>query len=113
MLIAGQLIIQNAAVVLFPGWIVTGGARARGIEAMGQNMLMMAGTLLSLAIGVLPAAAVAGALGGLLYYLVGWPGVLPAAIVFAAILVAEAALALTWLGHVLERTDPAQVETAE
>jgi ABC-2 type transport system permease protein len=113
MLIAGQLIIQNAAVVLFPAWIVTGGARARGIEAMGQNMLMMAGTLLSLAIGVLPAAAVAGGLGALLYALVGWPGVLPAAIVFAGVLLAEAVLVLTWLGRVLERTDPAQIETAE
>jgi hypothetical protein len=112
-LIAGQILIQNAAVVLFPAWIVTGGARARGIEAMGQNMLMMAGTLLSLAIGVLPAAAMAGGLGGLLYYVVGWPGVVPAAAVFAGILLLESALALTWLGRVLERTDPSQVETAE
>ncbi len=113
MLIAGQLIIQNAAVVLFPAWVVTGGARARGVEAMGQNMLMMAGTLLSLAIGVLPAAAVAGGLGWLLYLFVGWPGVLPAAVVFAGILLVEAALVLTWLGRILERTEPAQVETAE
>jgi ABC-2 type transport system permease protein len=112
-LIAGQIVVQNAAVVLFPAWIVTGGARARGIEAMGQNMLMMAGTLLSLAIGVLPAAAVAGGLGVLLYYLIGWPGVIPAAVVFAGILLLEAALAIAWLGRVLERTDPAQVETAE
>jgi ABC-2 type transport system permease protein len=112
-LIAGQIILQNAAVVLFPGWIVTGGARARGIEAMGQNMLMMAGTLLSLAIGVLPAAAAAGGLGGLLYFVIGWPGVVPAAVVFAGILLLEAALVLAWLGRVLERTDPSQVETAE
>jgi hypothetical protein len=113
MLIGGQLVIQNAAVVLFPGWIVTGGARARGIEAMGQNMLMMAGTLLSLAIGVLPAAAVAGGIGALLYFLIGWPGVVPAAIVFAGILLLEVALVLTWLGRVLERTDPSQLETSE
>jgi ABC-2 type transport system permease protein len=113
MLIAGQLIIQNAAVVLFPAWIVTGGARARGVEAMGQNMLMMAATLLSLAIGVLPAAVVAGGLGWLLYLVVGWPAVLPAAIVLTAILLVEAALVLTWLGRVLERTEPAQVEAAE
>jgi hypothetical protein len=113
MLIAGQLIIQNAAVVLFPAWIATGGARARGVEAMGQKMLMLAGTLLSLAIGVLPAATVAGGLGGLLYLLVGWPAALPAAIVFAGILLGEAMLALTWLGRVLERTEPSQVEVAE
>jgi ABC-2 type transport system permease protein len=112
-LIAAQLIIQNAAVLLFPGWIPTGGARARGVEAMGQNMLMMAATLLSLAVGVLPAAAAAGGLGWLLYLLVGWAGLVPAAIVFAGILVVEAGLAVTWLGRVLERTDPSQVEVAE
>ena len=113
MLIAGQLIVQNAAVVLFPGWVATGGTRARGVEAMGQNILMFAATLLSLAIGVLPALAVAGALGWLFYLLIGWPGVLPAAVVFAGILFGEALLAVTWLGRVLERTEPSQVEVAE
>ena len=112
-LIAGQLIVQNAAVVLFPGWVATGGARARGVEAMGQNILMFAATLLSLAIGVLPALAVAAALGWLFYLLIGWPGALPAAVAFAGILFGEAMLALTWLGRVLERTDPSQVEVAE
>lgn len=113
MLIAGQVIIQNAAVVLFPGWIATGGARARGIEAMGQNMLMFAGTLLALAIGVLPASAIAGGLGYVLYLFLGWPGLLPAAMLLASILVVEAGLVVMWLGRVLERTDPAQVEIAE
>lgn len=113
MLIAGQVIIQNAAVVLFPGWIATGGARARGIEAMGQNMLMFAGTLLALAIGILPASAVAGGLGYVLYLFLGWPGLLPAAMLLASILVVEAGLVVMWLGRVLERTDPAQVEIAE
>jgi hypothetical protein len=113
MLIAGQLIVQNAAVVLFPGWVATGGTRARGVEAMGQNILMFAATLLSLAIGVLPALAVAGSLGWLFYLLIGWPGVLPAAVVFAGILLGEAMLALIWLGRVLERIEPSQVEVAE
>jgi ABC-2 type transport system permease protein len=113
MLIVGQLIIQNAAVVLFPGWVATGGARARGIEAMGQNMLMFAGTLLALALGVLPAATVAGGIGFLLYMFIGWPGVLPAAILFAGILTVEVGIVLTWLGRVLERTDPSQIEIAE
>jgi len=113
MLIAGQVIIQNAAVVLFPGWIATGGARARGVEAMGQNMLMFAGTLLALAIGVLPASAIAGGLGYVLYLFLGWPGLLPATMLLASILVVEAGLVVMWLGRVLERTDPAQVEIAE
>jgi len=113
MLIAGQVLVQNAAVVLFPGWVVTGGARARGIEAMGQNMLMFAGTLLALALGVLPAAAVGGGLGFLLYQVVGWVAALPAAILMTGILGVETTLVVGWLGRVLERTDPAQVEAAE
>ena len=51
--------------------------------------------------------------GGCFYLLVGWPGALPAAVVFAGILLGEAVLALTWLGRVLERTEPSQVEVAE
>ncbi len=113
MLIGGQVFIQNAAVVLFPGWVPTGGARARGIEAMGQNMLMFAGTLLALALGVLPAAAVSGGLGFLLYQVAGWVAVLPAAVLMAAILAFETHIVVGWLGRVLERTDPAQVEVAE
>ena len=112
-LIVGQLLIQNAAVVMFPGWIPTGGARPRGIEAMGQNLLMFAGTLLSLVIGVVPAAAVAGGVGFVAYYFVGWPGLVPAAVLFAAVLAAEAALAIVLFGRVLERTEPAGVETPE
>jgi len=113
LLITGQLLIQNAAVVLFPGWIATGGARVRGIEAMGQNMLMFAGTLLALAVGLLPAATVSGGVGYLLYLAAGWVAVLPAAVVMAAILAAETYAVIGWLGALLERTDPAQVEVAE
>jgi ABC-2 type transport system permease protein len=113
MVIAGQVFIQNAAVVLFPGWIATGGTRARGIEAMGQNMLMFFGTMLALAVGVLPAAAVASGLGFLLWQLIGWSAVLPAAIVLAGLLGLETWLVVGWLGRVLDRTEPAAVEVAE
>ncbi len=108
LLIAGQLLIQNAAVVMFPGWIPTGGARARGVEAMGQNMLMFAATLLAMAVGVLPAAVLSGAVGYAVYLAAGWFALLPAAIIMAVILAGEAYLVVGWLGRVLERTDPAQ-----
>jgi hypothetical protein len=113
LMIAGQLLIQNAAVVLFPGWIATGSARARGIEAMGQNMLMFAGTLLALVVGLIPAALVSGGLGYLLYQVVGWAAAAPAAVVMAAILGAEVAIVIGWLGRLLERTEPSQVEAGE
>lgn len=113
MLIGAQLLIQNAAVVLFPGWIPTGGARPKGIEAMGQQMLMLAGTLLALIVGVLPAIAVAGLVGFVLYQLLGMAGLLPAGLLFVAVLLLEAVLLVILLGHSLERTEPAQVEGDE
>ncbi|MGE5361884.1 MAG: putative ABC exporter domain-containing protein, partial [Bacteroidales bacterium] len=54
-----QVVIQNAAVVLFPGWVAVGPSRPRGVEAMGQQMLMFAGTFLLLVVGLLPGTAVA------------------------------------------------------
>lgn len=113
MLIGAQLLIQNSAVILFPGWIPTGGARPRGIEAMGQQMLMLAATLLALLVGVLPAAALAAVLGLVLYQVMGLPAVVPAGLLFVASLLLEAALVVVALGRVLERTEPAQVEGDE
>ena len=109
-IILAQLVIQNGTVILFPGWIPTGPTRARGIEAMGQQMLMFAGTLVLLAVGVLPAGAVAALFGFLLYQVAGIPGLLPAALLFSVALVAESSLVIAGLGRVLERTDPAAVE---
>jgi hypothetical protein len=109
----GQLVIQNAAVVVFPGWVPAGSNRPRGVEAMGQQMLMFAGTLLLMALGVLPAAVVATAAGFILFQLIGYAGLFPAALVFSIALAAECLLAVELLGRVIERTDPGDVEREE
>ena len=80
---------------------------------MGQNMLMFAATLLVMAIGVLPAAVLSGGVGYLVYLAAGWIALLPASVLMAVILAGEAYLGVGWLGRVLERTDPTQVEVAE
>jgi ABC-2 type transport system permease protein len=108
-----QLVIQNGAAVLFPGWIVTGTSRPRGIEAMGQQMLLFGGTILMLAVGLIPAAVSAAVVGFPLYWLVGWSGLVPGAVVFAGVLLAESWLAIAALGRVLDRTDPSAVEVNE
>ncbi len=108
-----QLVIQNAAVIVLPGWIPTGSNRPRGVEAMGQQMLMFAGTLLLMILGVLPAAAVAGAAGFVLFQVIGWAAVAAAALVFSAALAAESLLAIELLGRLIERTDPVDVEAEE
>ncbi|HSK08834.1 MAG TPA: putative ABC exporter domain-containing protein [Vicinamibacterales bacterium] len=108
-----QLVIQNGAVVLFPGWIPTGAARPRGLEALGQQLLMLAGTLVLMALGVLPAAVVAGAAGFVFFTFVGYAGIVPAAALFSAVLLAEVLLVVELLGRVIEGTDPTHVEAGE
>jgi hypothetical protein len=108
-----QLVIQNGAAVMFPGWIVTGTSRPRGIEAMGQQMLLFGGTILMLAVSLIPAAVAAALVGFPLYWLVGWSGLVPAAMVFAGVLLGESWLTIAALGRVLDRTDPSAVEANE
>jgi hypothetical protein len=112
-LILTQVVIQNATVVLFPGWVAVGPARPHGVEAMGQQMLMFAGTFLLLGVGLLPGAAFAAVVLLLGYWLVGWLAAIPAALVFATLLVAEVVLAVHFLGGVLDRTDPSAIDVAQ
>lgn len=101
----GGLFVQNAAVVLFPAWLPADGERARGIEALGQRLLTLAGALVVLIGGLIPAAIVAALVGFTLY---GWLGVwaMPfAGLTAAAGLVIEVALGVVALGRVFDRMD--------
>lgn len=109
-IIVMQLTIQNAAVVLFPAWVPTGPTQPSGIEAMGQQMLLLGGTLLLLAIGILPGAAIGTIIVLIGVRWIGWLAVVPAAWLLAALLIAEAYVVLHFLGMLLERTDPVTVE---
>jgi ABC-2 type transport system permease protein len=109
-LILAQIVIQNASVVLFPAWIPTGSARPRGLEAMGQQMLMFAAALLLLAVGLLPGFALAAVIAFLGFGFAGWLALVPAALLLSALLAAECAIAVHFLGHILDRTDPTAVE---
>jgi hypothetical protein len=75
--------------------------------------LMFAGTLLALLVGVLPAAAVSLTVGFVLYAFAGALGLVPAGILFMAVLLVEGGLLAALLGRVLERTEPSQVEGDE
>lgn len=111
--IGSQLVVHNGAAVLFPAWVTVGSSRARGVEAMGQRLLMMAGIMLMLVVSVLPAAIVAALVAGAIYFSTGViPIIVPAAIV-AGVMMAECLLAVEWLGKALERTDVTAVEASE
>lgn len=101
------MLIQNGAALLYPAWVKLGSGRPGGVEALGQNLLMMIAFVALLSLALLPPAAFAG---GTFLVLRGvaddWAAV-PAALLALGIIAFEAALIVDWLGGVFERTDPA------
>ena len=72
---------------------------------------MFAGSLLLLAFGVAPGAAIGAIVVFLGYGFVGWLAVIPAAALVAGLIVGEIILAVHVLGAVLDRTDPTAVDS--
>jgi putative ABC exporter len=101
------MLIQNGAALLYPAWVHLGSGRAGGVEALGQNMLMMIAFAGLLALTLAAPAALAAGGFLLVQRLIGWWAALPATIVALAAVALEAALVVTWLGRVFEKTDPA------
>jgi ABC-2 type transport system permease protein len=104
------MLIQNGGAILFPAWVRSGPERAGGVEALGQNMLLIiahAGTL-----GVLIAvpAAVAVGLHFLLLPTIGAWAEVPGTVLAVSILAIEARVMVRRLGATVERTDPAAIE---
>jgi ABC-2 type transport system permease protein len=103
----GGLFVQNAAVVLFPSWLPADGERARGIEAMGQRLLTLAGALVVLIGGLLPAAFIAALVGFALYGFLGVWALPFAGLTASAGLVAEVSLGVLALGRAFDKMDVA------
>lgn len=107
------LLIQNAMALFFPGWISLGSQRSRGIESMGQQVVLMIAYFILYVLLLLPAILAAALLGGGVYWIVGSPGIIVGAAVAAGVVFAEAWLGTFWLGHLFEKTDPRQIEANE
>jgi len=106
---AGML-IQNGAAILYPAWVHLGSGRPGGIEALGQNMLMLVAFVALLAAVLLPAAVIGGGAYLLLRpAIAGW-AVGPGMVLGLAALAFECALIVNWLGGVFERTEPAEIQ---
>ena len=71
------MLIQNGAAILFPAWVHLGSGRPGGVEALGQNMLIIVAYSAVLAAGL----ALPGMLGLLVFALlrdeVGWWALIP------------------------------------
>jgi hypothetical protein len=98
--------IQNALVLFFPAWMRIGADAVGGVEFMGQHILRLAGSLLLMAVALIPPIVVAGAVAFRLLGALGPWAALPAALAALATLWAEVAAIVIWLGGVFERFDP-------
>jgi ABC-2 type transport system permease protein len=106
-IVAGlSVTIQNALALLYPGWTRVGHAGSGGIEAIGQNMLVMLGTVVLLTLTMIPALLIAVAVGAPLTLLSPAVSVPVAALAGAATAGAEVVVITRWLGRLFERTDP-------
>lgn len=112
-LIAGQYVIHNAAALLFPAWVTSGDQRPRGFDAMGQRLILLAGTWLSLAVLMIPALVAAAILWWLLSRPLGVATIVPVAVAFTMVLLFEAWLATEALGRLYDRLDVTDIERAE
>ena len=100
-----QLMVPNAATLLFPSWAQT--ARGRGgIDVMGQRLIFVAGQFAVIVVALLPAVALGVLLWFAAHWVLGAPG--STAVATAGVLGvigAEVCLGLWWLGRRFERFD--------
>lgn len=104
--------IQNALALLYPGWIRVGADASGGMEAVGQNMITLLGTVLLLALLLAPPLVAAGVVAVLLSGYLAEGAWALAGVAGAVLLALELALIVTWLGRLYDRTDPVDVGPA-
>ena len=101
-----QLLIPNAAAIVFPAWFQTTRAVGGGIELIGQRLIFVFGQVLIIALALVPAVATAGLLIFVTQWLVGPSlAVIFATVIVIAVLIGEVWCALWWLGNRFEKFD--------
>jgi ABC-2 type transport system permease protein len=112
-LVAAQYTIHNATALLFPAWVPVGSGRPRGVDAMGQRLILLGGTWLMLMIALLPGIAAAALLWVAFYRFVGPWVLMPAALACSVTVTIEVLMASEALGPAYERLDITSVERGE
>ena len=101
-----QVLVMNAAVVLFPAWLPQGAGRGSGVDVLGQRIFFLAGLFLATAGALLPAAIGGAAMFFATLWIVGAPiAAALAAIAALAVLCVEIGLAVALVGRRFERFD--------
>jgi hypothetical protein len=100
------LLLPNAVALMFPAWVQLGRNSPRGFETMGQQIILMFGQMLVLALALLPAGLAFATVYFICSYLFGMlPAVVLAALAAAILLATEAAIGVRLLGKAFERFD--------
>lgn len=105
-IVALQLLVPNAAALVFPAWFQASRFRGGGPEVAGQRMIFFFAQLITMAIALLPAGAFAALLIFILQPFIGPPlAVSVGAVAVLAILGAELGCGLWLLGQRFEKYD--------
>ena len=112
-LVFAQLTVHNAAAVLFPAWIPLGHSRPRGLDAMGQRLILFGAVVVTLAFMMIPGVVVGGILWLVFQRYIGAAILIPGAIVNLCIVVIEVIAVTEVLGPAYERMDLLAAERAE
>jgi hypothetical protein len=99
------VVLQNGVALLWPGWVELGKGRRQGIEAMGQRLITMVVAVVVVVLAVIPAGLIFAAVFFLGFWLLGLIVLPIAALVAASVLLAEAGLAILWLGRLYDKFD--------
>jgi ABC-2 type transport system permease protein len=112
-LVFAQLTVHNAAAVLFPAWVPLGHSRPRGLDAMGQRLILFGAVIVTLVFMMTPGVLAGAVLWLAFYRLLGAAILIPAAVSCLGIVAIEAFAASEALGPAFDAMDIAAVERAE
>lgn len=101
-----QLLVPNAAALLFPGWFHVSRTRGGGPEVFGQRMIFFFAQVITMILALLPPVGLAAVL---IFILQWWLGPIVAVTIAAAavllVLAAEVWCGVWWLGERFEKLD--------
>ena len=112
-LVFAQLIVHNGVALVLPAWVPLGRQRPRGLDAMGQRLILLGGTWLLLLVILLPGAIGGGIIWFAFRRLLGAAVFVPAALACTAVVALEVLVATEALGPAYERLDILSVERSE
>ncbi len=107
-IVALQVLVPNAAALMFPGWSQTQRMRGAGPEVAGQRMIFFFAQLVTMAVALIPSAGLAAVLILIMHELLGFSFTLAinvAAVPVLVILVGEVWCGLWLLGQRFEKFD--------